>query len=78
MGIFKMVRADEQVVSGDQVHHSKESGGGNVAGETLNDAGFEVNHHGVAEALCHERHALVVGRDVSALSKVRENFDVRR
>ena len=76
MGIFKVVRADEQVVSVDQVHHAEESRRGNITGEALNDAGFEVDHHGVAEALCHERHALVVGRDVSALSKMRENFDV--
>ncbi|MGB7846664.1 MAG: hypothetical protein WBL63_13695, partial [Candidatus Acidiferrum sp.] len=69
---------DEDVVSGDQVHHPEESRRGNIAGKALNNAGFEVNHHGVSEALGHERHALVIGRDVSALSKMRENFDVRR
>jgi hypothetical protein len=78
MGIFKVVRADEDVVSRDQVHHPEESRRRYIAGEALNGAGFEVNDHGVSEALCHERHALVVGRDISALSKMRENFDVRR
>jgi methylmalonyl-CoA mutase cobalamin-binding subunit len=78
MGIFKVVRPDKDVVSGDQVHHPEESRRGNITREALNDTGFEVNHHGVSETLCHERHALVVGGDVSALSKMRENFDVRR
>jgi hypothetical protein len=59
------------------VHYPEERRGGYIAGEALNDARFEVNHHGVSEALSHERHALIVGRNVSALSKMGENLDVR-
>ena len=77
MGIFEVVRADEQVVLGDQVHHSQESRRRNIASEALNEAGFE-SITMASPKLLHERHALVVGRDISALSKMRENFDVRR
>src|SRR5205823_9099833 len=38
MGIFKVVRADEQVVSGDQVHYPQESGRRYITGEALNHA----------------------------------------
>jgi hypothetical protein len=33
MGIFKVVRPDEDVVSGDQVHHPEESRRGNITRE---------------------------------------------
>src|SRR5215469_3375752 len=59
------------------MHNSKESCGRNVASETLDNAGFQVNQHGVSETLCHEGYTLIIGRDVSALPEVGEHFNIR-
>jgi hypothetical protein len=76
--VLEVVGADEDVVPGNEVHHAEECGGGDVAGEAGDGTVFEVDEHGVAEALGHEGDALVVRGDVGALAEVRENFDVGR
>ena len=73
-----MVGANENVIAGHQVHHTEKGCGGHVAGQASDNARLQINHHGVAETLRHKRDALVIGRDVGALAKVREYFNILR
>src|SRR5262249_12162474 len=75
--VFKVVRTDQDVVSGNQVHDAQESRRRNVASKALNDARLEVDDHGISEAFGHERNALVVRRNVRALAEVSKDLDVR-
>lgn len=60
------------------MHHSEECSSGHTAGEASNSAGFQVYGEGVAEAFCHKRDALVVGRIIGAFPEVSEHLHVLR
>ncbi len=58
------------------MHDAKKDSAGHIAGEAADDASLELEFEGVAEALVHEGNALIVGREVGALTEVSEDFDV--
>jgi hypothetical protein len=39
---------------------------------------FQIDQHGIAETLVHERNSLVVWGNIGSLSKVSQQFNVRR
>jgi hypothetical protein len=60
------------------MHDTQECGAGDIAGEASNDLRFQVNDEGISKTLIHEGDALVIGRDIGALSEMREDLDLRR
>jgi hypothetical protein len=58
------------------VHHPQEGRAGDIAGQAADDARLQIDDKRVAEALVHEGHALIVGRDVGSLSEMSQNLDV--
>lgn len=78
MDICKRLGADQDVISGREMHHAQKGRSRYIAGQATNNSGFEVNHERIPEALVHESHALVVGRDIGALPKMSQDFDLLR
>jgi hypothetical protein len=76
--VLEMIRPDQQVVAADQMHHAQEDRAGHTAGQAANLPRLQIDHHGVAKTLHHERDPRIVRRNVRALAKVREHLDVRR
>ena len=60
------------------MHHPQKGGARHIAGQALNDARLQVDHHGVAKTLGHECDTLVVGRNVRAFPEMGQNLDIRR
>src|SRR3954471_21269836 len=77
MDILEVIWADEDVVSRDQVHHSKERRTPQIARDTSDDPRLEIYQHGIAETFRHECHLLIFRRDVCPLAKMREHLDIR-
>src|SRR5438309_1586813 len=60
------------------MHNSQEGRTGNAAGQASDHPRLQVDHKGIAEALVHECHTLVVRREVSPLAEVRKDLDIGR
>jgi hypothetical protein len=73
-----MVRSDQDVVAGNQVHHPQERRTRHIARQAADLARLQVDDERIAEALRHERHALIIRRDVGTLAEVSQRFDVCR
>jgi len=58
------------------MHNPEEGSPGYAAGDAADRAGLQVDHKRVTKAFVHERNALVVGRDVGSLAKVRQHLDI--
>jgi hypothetical protein len=58
------------------MHHSEECSSGHTAGEASNNASLQIYDEGIAEAFCHKRDALIVGRIIRAFPKVSEDLHV--
>jgi hypothetical protein len=76
MHILEVIGADQDVVPVHEMHYPQKSGPGNVARQALNDARFQVNHHGVAKTFGHECDPLVVRRDVRAFPEMGQDLDI--
>ncbi len=76
--VHETLRSDQEEVRAGQVHDAQEGRARDGAGEAADRARLEVDHERVAEALRHEGHAPVVGREVGPLAEVGQHLHVRR
>ena len=58
------------------MHDAEECRPRHAARDAADHASFQIDHKRITEALVHERNALIIGRDVRPLSKVRQYLDV--
>jgi len=76
--ILEVVRANQDVVAGHQVHHAQECRPRHIARQALNDARLQVDDHRITKALGHERHTLVIRRNVRPLAEMGQHLNGRR
>lgn len=78
MDVGEFLRTYQDVVAIGKVHDAQKRGAWDVAGQAANIAALQVKFEGIAKTLVHESDVLVIGREVGALAKMREDFNVRR
>src|SRR5207302_3499991 len=76
--ILEVIWTNQDVIPCHEMHYSEEGSSRQIAGQALNNARIQVQHHGVTKTLCHERDTLVIRRYVRTFTEMGQNLNIRR